>query len=292
MGLRRVIDKEGLTLKIKIVTDSTASIPAEICKALNITVVPIPVQFGDETFMDGVDPAAEFYTRLAAAERQPTTSTPAPGVFMETYRRLAGEATAIISIHVMGSKSTVVNVAHMAAQMVEEVPVHVVDSRTTSLGLGLLTIAAARAAQAGKAVSEVLAYLEQLIPRVHLFAAIREMTQLRRSGRVSLGQALVAGMLSIKPVLYIGQSMAEVVDKVRGWPRAIERMVEMAAERVGGARVALAVVHTNAEEEARQLLERVRARFDCVETMVADAGTALAAHAGPGALGIVTLQVE
>jgi DegV family protein with EDD domain len=282
-------------LKVKIVTDSTASLPAELCRSLDITVVPVTIHFGSnprDTFVDGVDPAEVFYARLMDAPQPPTTSTPSPGAFLETYRRLAADGAAIVSLHVMETKSTLVNVARLAAQMLPEVPIHVVDSQTTTLGLGLLAVVAARMAQAGRAAAEIVAEVERLIPQVHVYAAIRELTQLRRSGRVSLGQALIGGVLGIKPILYLGQGQADVVDKVRTWPRAVERLVEMARARVGEARVALAVLHTRAEAEAQALLTEVRDRFHCVETLVADAGTALAAHAGPGALGIVTLRLD
>lgn len=279
-------------LTIRIVTDSTASIPRDLCEALDITVVPVTIQFGGDTFVDSVDPAREFYERLAASPESPTTSTPSAGAFLEAYRKAAEGATAIISIHVMESKSAVINTARMSAKMLPELPIHVVDSRSTTLGMGLLTIAAARAARMGRTLPQILAQLERLIPRADVFAAIPDLKQLRRSGRVSLGQALVAGVLGIKPILYIGQSMAEVTDKVRGWSTAVERMVDLATARVGDAQVMLAVVHTNAEAEAHQLLESVRHRFRCVEVLVADAGPGLASHAGPGALGIATLQVE
>lgn len=278
-------------MNVRIVTDSTASIPAEICRALNITVVPATIHFGEDTFVDGVDPAPALYARLARGSEAPTTSTPSPGAFLEAYRKVAAEASAIISIHVMETKSSLINTARMAASMLPEVPIHVVDSRSTTLGLGLLTMAAARLAQAPHTAAELLSRLEQLIPHVHVHAAIPDLTQLRRSGRVSLGQAMVAGVLGIKPILYIGNSVVDVVDRVRGWSRAVDRMVEMALERAGEARVTLAVVHTNAEEEARHLLTAIRARFNCTEVMVTDAGTALATHAGAGALGIVTMRV-
>ncbi|MDF2631123.1 MAG: domain protein DegV family, partial [Symbiobacteriaceae bacterium] len=176
--------------------------------------------------------------------------------------------------------------------MLPELQIHVIDSQTTTLGLGLITIAAARAAASGLPADAIIALVERLIPQVHVHAAIRDLAQLRRSGRVSLGQALIAGVLGIKPILYIGQGMAEVVDKVRGWSRAIEQVVAMAQAKAGQARVFLAVVHTNAEAEARELLAQVRDRFNCVETLIADAGTGVATHGGPGALGIITMPVD
>jgi DegV family protein with EDD domain len=279
-------------LTVRIVTDSSAGLPAELCRELGIEVVPATVHFGADTFVDGVDPAPAFYQRLSESPEPPTTSTPSPGAFLELYQRVSHEATTIISIHLMETKSTLVNVARMAAQMLPEADIRVVDSRTTTLGLGLLAIAAARAAQIGMAAAGILAELERLIPRVHVYAAIPDLKQLRRSGRVSLGQALIAGALGIKPILYIGGGVAEVVGKVRGWSQAVERTVEMALEKAGPARVALAVVHTNAEEQAYQLLAAIRGKFRVAEVLVADAGTAVASHAGAGALGVVTLQLD
>jgi DegV family protein with EDD domain len=279
-------------LAIKIVTDSTASLPPEVCRRLGITVVPCTIHFGTDTLVDGIDPVEVFYDRLVHSDQPPTTSTPSPGAFLDVYRALAEEGATIISIHVMETKSTLINVARMAAAMLPGQQIHVVDSRSTTLGLGLLAVAAARAAQQGRSAEEILAMLERLIPRVHVHVAIRQMTQLRRSGRVSLGQALLAGMLAIKPILYVGDSLIEVVDKVRGWPAALERICELAQAKAGEAKVHLAIMHTNAEAEAQALLAAMRERFDCVEAVVAEAGSALASHAGPGAVGIVTMEAD
>jgi DegV family protein with EDD domain len=280
-------------LRVKIVTDSAASIPRELCQALGITVVPIPIQFGSVTFTDGVDPAEQFYEHLIAAKTSPTTSTPAPGVFMETYKRLLAEgADEIVSIHIMGTKSALLETARLGARLLETDRVHVVDSGSVTMGLGLLTIFAARLAQTGKTAPEIVAECEVIKQRIDGFVAIKDLAQLRKSGRVSLGQALLASAFAIKPILYIGKSMVEIQDKVRSWPKALERVAELAEQAVDGAKVTLAVVHTNAHAEAERLLQEVRHRFHAVETMVAEAGSAIAAHAGPGALGLVVMRHE
>lgn len=279
-------------MTVRIVTDSTASIPAEVCRRLGITVVPCTIHFGSETLVDGVDPAERFYGQLAQSPQPPTTSTPSPGAFLEAYQQAADGGAAIISIHLMETKSTLINVARMAAEMMPEQRIHVFDSRTTTLGLGLLTMAAARAARLGHSAEAILAMLDRLVDRVHVHAAIRQLTQLRRSGRVSLGQALLAGVLAIKPILYLGRSVADVVDKVRGWPATLDRMLDLAQAKVNGAKVHLAIVHTNAEAEAQQLLQAVQSRFQFVEAFVTEAGSALASHAGPGALGIATMETD
>lgn len=278
--------------QVKIVTDSTASIPRELCQALGITVIPIPIQFGATTFTDGVDPAERFYQYLIDAPTSPTTSTPSPGVFMETYRRLLAEGGEVISIHVMGTKSALLETARLSARLLETDRVHVIDSGSVSLGLGLLAIEGARMAAAGKSAPEIVPALQAATQKVDLLVAIREMTQLRKSGRVSLGAALLASAFAIKPILAVGQSVIDVVDKVRSWPKAVERITQLAQERVDGMRVTLAVVHTNAQADAEALLAQIKDRFATVEVMIAEAGAGLAAHAGPGALGIVLLRHE
>lgn len=277
---------------VKIVTDSTASIPRPLCEALGITVVPIPIQFGSQTFTDGVDPAEQFYAQLLDSPVAPTTSTPSPGIFLETYKRLLAEGGEVVSIHLMSSASALLQTAQMAANMEGSGRVHVVDSGSLSLGLGLLTILGARLAAAGKSAAEVVASVQAAARRVEIWVAIRDLTQLRKSGRVSLGAALIASALSIKPVLKISQSVIDVTEKVRSWPRAMERLGELAHESVNGAKVTLAVVHTNAQGEAERLMAAIRDRFHAVEVMVAEAGAGLATHAGPGALGVIVLRNE
>ncbi|HLO02537.1 MAG TPA: DegV family protein [Symbiobacteriaceae bacterium] len=275
---------------VKIVTDSTASLPRELCQALGITVVPIPIQFGATTFTDGVDPAEQFYEYLMDSPAPPTTSTPSPGVFMETYRRLLAEGAEVVSIHLMGSKSTLLETARLSARLLETNCVHVIDSGSVSMGLGLLVILGARMAAAGKSAAEIVTAVQAATQQVDLFVAIREMTQLRKSGRVSLGAALLASAFSIKPILSISQSVIDVADKVRSWPKALERITQLAHERVDGTKVTLAVVHTNAKTDAEALLAQIRERFQTVEVMIAEAGAGLAAHAGSGALGVVLLR--
>jgi DegV family protein with EDD domain len=275
---------------VKIVTDSTASIPRALCEALGITVVPIPIQFGAITFTDGVDPVEQFYEHLNNSPVAPTTSTPSPGEFMAIYERLLADGSEVVSIHLMGSKSSLLETAKLAASLLKTDRVHVVDSGSVSMGLGLLVLLGARLAAAGKPAAEIVAAVGAASTRVEIFVVIKDLTQLRKSGRVSLGAALIASALAIKPVLYIGQSVVEVVEKVRSWPRAVERIAELALEHANEAKVTLAIVHTNAQAEAETLLAEIQGRFHAVEVLVAEAGAGLASHAGRGALGIVVLR--
>lgn len=287
----KVWQRIGGQALIHIVTDGSAGIPPDLCEALSITVVPVPIHFGSTVFSGGVEDAGRFY-ELLAAEPPPSTSTPAPAEFEALYGSLTRGGDQVLSIHIMESKSGLINAARMAAAALPEGAVTVVDSGSTSMGMGLQVLAAARAARDGATLAELAQLVERIRERAALYAAIPQLTQLRRSGRVSLSKSLVAGLLAIKPVLYVGQSRIEVVRTVRGWRQAVEQMVALAEAGAGGRKVHLAVVHTNAEAAARSLLQEIAGRFNCAEALVAEAGPALAAHAGEGALGIATLAAD
>lgn len=258
---------------------------------MGIAIVPVPVQFGSTTFMDGIDPPQEFY-RLLQGDVLPKTAAPAPGVFAQVYRSLAAQFDEVISLHVMASKSAMYQSARIGAEMVPERKIHVVDSGQVSFGLGLMTLGAARMAKAGHRAAEIVDWLDRAVSRTDVFASIRELTLLRRSGRVSLGKALVAGFLDIKPILHFRDSRVDVCAQVRSWQRSVERVMELALEKAGSVLegLELVVLHTNALAEAESLLARVRTRFPSLQIRVADAGPALATHAGPGAIGIAVLR--
>ncbi|MCG0238896.1 MAG: DegV family protein [Firmicutes bacterium] len=284
--------REATALQVAIVTDATASLPPAWIRDWKVTVLPVPVQFGQETFLDGVDPVEAFYRRIEAGER-PTTSTPAPGAFLERYKALAAAgARAIISIHVMASKSAVFQSARMAGEMLPEVPVYPVDSGSVTMGLGLLVRAAARWARAGLSAREIAQRLHAAAERVRVLVAIPDLTFLRRSGRVSLGQALVAGLLSVKPLLEVHRGAIEVVDRVRAWPRALDRLVERVQERLARGVGELAVVHTATPAVAEDLARRLAGLFPALAEgiLVTEAGAGLASHVGPGAVAVCLLE--
>jgi DegV family protein with EDD domain len=254
-------------------------------------VIPVPVQFGSQTFLDGVDPVQRFY-ELVEDGVAPTTAAPGPGLFAEVYRRVRAEADAIVSIHVMGTKSAVCQSARIGAEMVPEGAVHVFDSGQVSLGLGLMVLGAARMAREGAEAAEIVAWLKRAVPRTEVFAAIRDLTMLRRSGRASLGKALVAGLLDIKPILRLYDGTVAVHGQVRSWSRAVERLAELVRGSAGTAagRVRLAVVHANAPQDGAALKDTLQQHFPGAEILVAEAGPSLAAHGGPGMVGVCLMR--
>ena len=253
--------------------------------------MPLAVQRGRESFREDVDLSrAEFYRWLREGQAL-STSTPAPGAFLEVYRRLTASGDSVISIHLLGQKSAVVSTARMAAGMLPGADITVVDGQNLSLALGYPVLQAARAARAGRSKAEILGLLAASVPQTRLLAAIPDLTRLRLSGRVNLAQALVAGLLHVKPILDVRAGEIAVLETVRAWPRAVARMIEAAAAAVAGRRVYVGVVHTDAPAAAAELVGRVAAHFRAAELRVAEAGPTLACHAGAGALALITVPV-
>jgi DegV family protein with EDD domain len=279
---------------IRIVTDSTCDLPEELLGQHHIEVVPIPIQFGNETFLDGVTiDKAGFYQRVERDGALPKTSQPPPNMFIETYQRLAGQADEIISIHVTGKLSGTLNSALMAAEDVAgRINVHVFDSWAGSGGLGFMCLDAARMAEAGKSGAEILKRLEEARPQVNHLFTLASLKFAEMSGRVNKLQRALASLLNIKPIILSQGGLIEMADQVRTRRKAIERVIEMARERVGDTRINLAVIHAQAPEEAAELLEQAKGALNCAETFVHELALSLAVHFGPGTLAIVTYPAD
>lgn len=275
-----------------VVTDSSSGLTKDMETASGINVVPLWVQLGNESFREGVDISAqEFYGKLDG-QTMPVTSAPAPGEFVRIYKSLAKKASDILSIHITAKGSSTCQTARLAAQSVPEARVTVYDSQTISMGTGFLAMEAARAAQDGLKLEEILARLDKLKAKIRVYAAIPTLEYLRRSGRVTQGQALLASLLSIKPVLEVIEGEVRIVDRVRTYPRALERMLELACDAVGSLPARVAVMHTNCFEGARKFADAVAKRIKVEDLFIGEAGAALAVHGGPGLVGIALYPVH
>jgi DegV family protein with EDD domain len=217
----------------------------------------------------------------------PTTSSPYPSDFVDVYGRLSKRVRDIISIHITADGSATCQVAAMAAQLVPQADVTVYDSKGVSMGIGFLAIEAAKAAVQGLSKEEIIARLDSIRSRMHTYVAIPTLKYLQRSGRVRRGQAILASILSIKPVLEIKDGMVKVVDHVRTFSAAVNRILDLASSAAGNVPSVVAVMHANARSQAEGLAERVRARLNVKDVVVGEAGPALAVHGGPGMIGIV-----
>jgi len=275
--------------KVAIVTDSTSSLTRAMAEAHGLHVAPIYVTFGTQTYRDGVDLDAEaFYRQLESSKQPPTTSQPTPRDLVQAYTAAAEGAEAIVSVHISHQMSATLDSAQAASRELPGVPIHVLDSRSVSMGLGLIAIAAARAAAAGKGANEVVRLVERLIPKTNVIFTVDTLEYLRKGGRIGGATAFLGSALSIKPVLYVKDGRIEPLERTRTKKRAIERVLELMAERVGTSdNVHAAILHCSVPDEAQALAEQVKARFRCAELLVAEAGPVIGTHAGPGTLGVV-----
>jgi DegV family protein with EDD domain len=277
--------------RIAIVTDSGVNVPAEVQREYDIHIIPLKVTFGDQTYRDGADlTTAQFYEMLEEASQLPTTSQPSAGDFVEVYSRLSGEADAIVSIHLSALLSGTVKSALTARQSVNHVPIEVIDSRSASLGLGFVVMAAARAARQGGSLADVLAVAESLIPKISVLFVVDTLKYLHMGGRIGGASALLGSALKIKPLLQLSEGEVNPLERVRSKCRATERMLEIMAQRLeaeeGDGLVHAAVAHADRLDEALALKEQVEARFEPAEFYLVELPPALGTHVGPGTLGL------
>ena len=276
---------------IRIVTDSTCDLPENITQQLSITVVPLHINQGDNTYLDEVDLSREeFYKQLPGYQPSPTTATPGPDAFTKVYERLANEgAQAILSIHISETLSATINAARVAAEQFTRIPVTVLDSSQLSLGTGFLVEKAALLSQAGKKVEEIVSSLQGVMKRTYVFASLKTLEYLRRSGRMNFAIAKFGELLQLKPLLHMNMGKASA-HRTRTQKRATARLMEWLNEYAPYEK--LAIVHAGVHEEARALYEQVSSFFPQGEVLIVQITPALGAHLGVGALGFACISKE
>lgn len=276
-------------MTIKIVTDSTADLPPALAEELGITVVPLYVRFGDETYRDRVDITEdEFYQRLMNGPIHPSTSQPTPQDFANVYRELSQQADGIVSIHISSKLSGTCNSALQAKELVAtECPVEVVDSEMVSMGLGLLAIEAATLANSGKGLQQVVEEVKQLISSTHVWALFDTLKYLALGGRIGKAKALLGSVLNIKPLLVVKDGEMAPAGQVRTRAKGIGVLCDF-VNKVTDIQD-LAVVYSTTPDEAQVLADRIGTMFDKNRIRLARLGSTLGVHAGPGAL-VVALR--
>ncbi len=277
---------------IKFVTDSTADIPPELLKKYDIRVAPIAIQFGKETFDEGHGLTKEEFFRRIDAGVFPKTSQPPAGAFATHFRELAKEASSIISINITSAHSGTVQSAIVAKDMVPEADVEVVDSLAISMGTGFQVLAAARAAEQGKSKEEILRMVRGMIGRMHHYLCLDTLKYLEMGGRVSSFQSTFASLLNVKAILTVKDGALSPYGRVRTRSKSIERLIEIVEENLGTSDpVRLAIMHTRAEAEARQVADVLKARLKVREMFMSELALSLTVHAGPGLVGVIGYAV-
>lgn len=278
--------------KIAFVTDSTSSIPKSFVDQYDIHVAPQILIWGDETFTDGVDITTEqFYSRLKTASRMPSTSQVTPASFLQTFKNLLDQDFEILAVLISEKLSGTVQSARQALEMLPAgARVEIVDSNTVSMALGFQVLVAVRAAADGASLAECKVITEQVRDRTGLLVAVDTLEFLHRGGRIGGASRFLGTALNIKPILEVVNGRVEPIERVRTRARSLERLVELAEERISGKRpVRIATLHASAPDEAAQLLEISLKKFDPVEAILAEVSPVIGTHTGPGTVGLVYL---
>jgi DegV family protein with EDD domain len=282
--------------RIRLVTDSTADIPKEVCLSLGIEVVPLRVHFGNDTYRDGVSLQAEqFYELLAQSPVMPTTSQPSPIDFLETYKRMNDEPDVqIISIHISSVLSGTYQSAVLAKSLLnEKADITTIDSRTTSYGMGGIVVAAAEAALQGMSKEACLALIKRLMERSRLYFLVDTLEYMQKGGRIGKVAALLGSLLKIKPILTLEEGEAVSVDKVRGQKAAFQRIIELLKlKETAASKVQVMIAHSNASESAVQLGTLMEANFQLTKLSYTILGPVIGTHVGPGTVAVFMFPVE
>ncbi|MAT42690.1 MAG: hypothetical protein CL609_10135 [Anaerolineaceae bacterium] len=274
---------------IKIVTDSTCDLPIDIIQAYDITVIPCYVNMNGKSYLDGVELSrVSFFEQLPDADPLPTTSAPGIGSFINAYNDLASQgASGIISIHISKTLSNIVNIAKIASENFDAVPVRVIDSGQLSMGLGLLALTGAKKALNGGTLDEVVSHIEQKIPLTNSFAKLDTLDYLKKGGRLSDLQHSIVSLLDMKPITKMnnGESGLELV---RTRKKAHLRFLEI-AKNLGSAEM-LGIIHANVPDLAEQVRLELKQIWPGVDPMISFVTPAIGAHVGPGTVCISSIQ--
>ena len=276
-------------MPVRVVTDSTSDIPPRMAGELDIIIVPLNVHFGNQVYRDGVDLSAEeFYRRLAAGSILPTTSQPSAGVFTEVYRRLLDSGCEIVSIHISAKLSGTMNSAAAARESLgANSTIIILDSLQASMGLGLIVLAAARAAQEGATLDGVAATARDAISRANTVVMVDTLEYLHKGGRIGKAQAFLGGLLKVKPIIRVHDGEAYPLERPRTRARALERLLRW----VGGlSPTALAVMHSTTSDEAASFAQGLDRFFPRERIHIGRFGPVMGTYLGPGALGVTVLE--
>ena len=276
-------------MTVRIVTDSSCDLPQAMADALGIRIVPLTVRFGDTEYIDRTTiTATEFWSKCAASATLPETAAPSQGNFEETYRSLAAEgATAIVVVALSSDLSATMQSAVLAARAVAPgIDVRIVDSRDASMGLGLTVLACAELASTGASADEVVARAQSVIPRTRVFAALDTLDNLKKGGRIGGAKAMLATVMSIKPLISITNGLVEEAGKQRTRSKALAHLVDILRnQEVPIERLSILNAQCSDIDAFVAMVKEVYTG----EIIVGDIGAVIGTHAGQGTIGIVFL---
>ncbi len=278
--------------RIALVTDSSSDLTREIYQENGITVVPLTVHFGDESFIDTVEiSSSEFFDKLKRSQVMPKTSQPSPADFVAVYQRLLKSHDFVFSVHISSKMSGTVQSAQIAAETVNPDVIEVVDGRAVSLVTGLMVLEGAEAIRQGKSVDDVRESIQHVMGSFGLYWTLDTLEYLQKNGRIGRATAFIGGLLSIKPIMSIEEGEIAGVERVRGSNRVFPRILELMHSRIRpGAPIDVIVLHADDEPRGKRWLADVKSEFNCRRTWLTDCGPIVGTHAGPGTIAVAWVE--
>lgn len=275
---------------VKILTDSTADLPPDVIERLGITVLPMKVHIGQKTYRDGIDVTAkDFFAKAEHVTAPPATTPPSPREFEDAFAELTKQTDEIVAIFVSSKLSQTFRLAtRAAAPLLGRSKIVVIDSQLITVGLGMLVTAAAQLAADGGSLDDVVRLVRGLIPRIYIAFFVETLDYLEHGGRVGKAQALLGGMLSIKPLLILEEGEIVALEKVRTRQKAIEKLVEFITEFTHIER--MVILHSTTLEDVNMLIEQINLVLPNLDISVDYYGPVMATHLGPNALGVVVYE--
>lgn len=274
--------------KFTVLTDSTAGLPDDLREKHAIKEIPLIVNWDDKSYLDNVDiTPEEFYAKLEVEKNIPTTSQPSAGAFKDVFDDIATEAEGVLALLISADLSGTVASATAAVEMVGDFPVKVVDTRLTTMALGLVAIKAAEMAEQGAGIEETAAALQPALEGMKVMFVVDTLEFLHRGGRIGGAQRLLGSVLAMKPVLQLVGGKIESLESVRTKKKAIQTMLSIfEADAVGKDKIHMTVFHGVAEDDAENLRKYLEETYHPETLIVAKLSPVIGVHTGPGTVGI------
>jgi DegV family protein with EDD domain len=271
-----------------IVADTTCGLPRDLLTQRGIPLIPQDVIFGDEVFHDDKElDTATFLQKLKASKSLPKTAAPEPPLYYPIFEQARKSGESIVIVAPTGKASGTVRSAQTAAQDFTDVDIRIVDTQTISCNLGSLVLVADDMAKGGKTADEIVAKLNDMIPRGRIYFLVDTLEYLAKGGRIGGAKRLLAELLEIKPILQIKDGQVEAFEQQRTKKRALARLVEVAVEQCkGGESAHLCVLQVEAEKEAESLAAELKSKIDVPQIPIYELPPAIVVHAGPRAMGV------
>lgn len=276
--------------KTAVVTDSTAYIPDDLCKQLNLTVVPLAVIWGGESYLDGVTmKPADFYTRLATSKVMPTTSQATPEAMKAAFSSCLEKGFDVMGVFISDKLSGTLASARQAREEFASAKDRIVlfDSETVAMALGFQALALARAAASGASLKDLQNLAEGVRANTGVYFAVETLEFLHRGGRIGGAQRFLGSALNVKPILTIKEGKVDSAASVRTTAKAHDRIIELIGEQCAGkSNVRLATMEANAQEAAKAVLDKATHKLGAVESILSSVSPAIGTHTGPGTVGL------